>query len=87
MQRAAQRLKQASAGIAVKGQAGNAGRQAHGQRNSSPAPSADEKAAFYADLVNSDRFLPSSAISNTIRDAMLARGLVTVERLRARGVR
>ena len=50
-------------------------------------PSADEKAAFYADLVNSDRFLPSSAISNTMRDAMLARGLVTVERLRERGVR
>jgi hypothetical protein len=87
MQRAAQRLKQASAGIAVKGQAGNAGRQARGQRNTSPAPSADEKAAFYADLVNSDRFLPSSAISNTMRDAMLARGLVTVERLRERGVR
>jgi hypothetical protein len=87
MQRAAQRLKQASPRLAMKGQAGNAGRQANGQRSTSPAPSADEKAAFYADLVNSDRFLPSSAISNTIRDAMLARGLVTVERLRERGVR
>jgi hypothetical protein len=87
MQRAAQRLKQASAGIAAKGQADNAGRQAHGQRSTSPAPSADEKAAFYADLVNSDRFLPSNAITNTMRDAMLARGLVTVERLRERGVR
>ena len=43
--------------------------------------------AFYADLVNSDRYLPVSAISNTMRDAMLARGLVTVERLRERGVR
>ena len=43
--------------------------------------------AFYAELVNSDRYLPVSAISNTIRDAMLARNLVTAERLRARGVR
>ena len=43
--------------------------------------------AFYADLVNSDRYLPVSALSNTMRDAMLARGLVTAERLRARGVR
>ena len=43
--------------------------------------------AFYADLVNSDRFLPTSMISNTMRDAMLARGLVTPERLRERGVR
>jgi hypothetical protein len=88
MERASLRLKQASPRSAVKGQAGAAGRQAHGQRSTSPAaPSADEKAAFYADLVNSDRFLPSSAISNTMRDDMLARGLVTVERLRERGVR
>ncbi len=50
-------------------------------------PIADETAAFYADLVNSDRFLPSTAISNTMRDAMLASGLVTVERLRKRGAR
>ena len=50
-------------------------------------PSDDEKAAFYADMVNSDRYLPANTISNTLRDAMLARGLVTPERLRARGVR
>jgi hypothetical protein len=43
--------------------------------------------AFYAELVNSDRFLPTSMISNAMRDAMLARGLVTAERLRERGVR
>jgi hypothetical protein len=42
---------------------------------------------FYAELVNSNRYLPVSAISNTMRDAMLARGLVTPERLRMRGVR
>lgn len=52
-----------------------------------PRPSADDLAAFYAELVNSDRYLPVSAISNTTRDAMLARGLVTTERLRMRGVR
>ena len=55
-----------------------------------PAPTAKpitDLPAFYADLVNSDRYLPVSAISNTMRDAMLARGLVTAERLRERGVR
>ena len=48
--------------------------------------SADELAAVYAAMVNSDGFLPANTISNTIRDAMLSRGLVTPERLRARGV-
>jgi hypothetical protein len=49
-------------------------------------PSADLP-AFYAEIVNSGRYLPVSAISNSMRDALLARGLVTVERLRERGVR
>ena len=43
--------------------------------------------AFYADWVNSDRHLPASAITNTMRDTMLARHLVTPDRLRARGIR
>jgi hypothetical protein len=30
--------------------------------------------------------MPANTINNTIRDAMLSRGLVTPERLRARGV-
>ena len=38
-------------------------------------------------MVNADGYLPQSVISNTIRDAMLVRGLVTPERLRQRGVR
>jgi hypothetical protein len=42
---------------------------------------------FYAEMVNSDRYLPVSAISNSMRDAMLGRGLVTAERLRERGIR
>ena len=56
---------------------------------STPAPATTpitDLPAFYAELVNSDRYLPVSAISNTIRDAMLARGLVTAEHLRKRGV-
>ena len=43
--------------------------------------------AFYAKIVNTDGYLPVSAISNTMRDAMLGRGLVTAERLRERGIR
>ena len=57
------------------------------KRTEGARPSADELAAFYADMVNSDRYLPANIISNTIRNAMLSRGLVTPERLRARGVR
>ncbi len=56
------------------------------KRTEGTRPSADELAAFYADMVNSDFFLPANTISNTIRDAMLSRGLVTPERLRARSV-
>ena len=57
------------------------------KQETAPRPSTDDLAAFYADLVNSDRYLPANTISNTTRDAMLARGLVTPERLRMRGVR
>jgi hypothetical protein len=48
-------------------------------------PSADP-AAFYADWVNSNRYLPSSAITNAMRDQMLTRGLVTAQRLRERNI-
>jgi hypothetical protein len=92
MQRAAQRLKQTgvakaktSAGTGKPHSQGNSTGRSQ-RRGNAPMPSFEEKAAFYADLVNSDRFLPASMISNTIRDAMLARGLVTHERLRMRGV-
>ncbi|MDP5308674.1 helix-turn-helix domain-containing protein [Paracoccus spongiarum] len=51
-----------------------------------PRASMDEIADFYAGLVNGDGYLPSNAISNTVRNAMLERGLVTAERLRERGV-
>ena len=57
-----------------------------GKHAQGPRPSVDTLAAFYADMVNSDSYLPVSTISNTMRNAMLARGLVTPERLRERGV-
>ena len=50
-------------------------------------PPITDAPVFYADMVNSDRYLPASAISNSMRDAMLARKLVTVARLRERGIR
>ncbi|MCC5972144.1 MAG: helix-turn-helix domain-containing protein [Pararhodobacter sp.] len=89
MQRAAQRLKRSGAPVAVKGPAtGNGGGETRRpKRQDGSRPSDDELAAFYADLVNSDRFLPPSMISNAMCAAMLARGLVTIERLRERGVR
>lgn len=71
-------------------QAANAGQGSTSRRRRksepAPMPSMDDRAAFYAGLVNSDGFLPANMISNSIRDAMLARGLVTPERLRERGV-
>jgi hypothetical protein len=42
--------------------------------------------AFYADWVNSEKYLPPSAISNGMRDQILARGLVTPDQLRVRGI-
>ena len=53
---------------------------------STPPPNEDELAGFYADMVNADGYLPPGTITNRVRDALLARGLVTPERLRMRGV-
>ena len=82
MERAAQRDALAATANA-KGQKA----KRRGKRDEHPRLSDDEKAAFYAKMVNADGYLPQSSINNTIRDAMLARGLVTPERLRMRGVR
>jgi len=82
MERAAQRDAQAAIANA-KGQKAKRRRK----REEPPRISDDEKAAFYAKLVNADGFLPVSSINNSIRDLMLVRGLVTPERLRMRGVR
>jgi hypothetical protein len=56
-------------------------------RNAGPPPSEDELAAFYAAKVNSDAYLPQNMISAAMCGLMLARGLVTPERLRMRGIR
>ncbi|AMY71301.1 helix-turn-helix domain-containing protein [Frigidibacter mobilis] len=85
MARAAQREARAKAPAGAGAQHPDAQRRR--KRDPSPRPSGDELAAFYAELVNSDRYLPANTISNTLRDAMLSRGLVTPERLRMRGVR
>ena len=61
-------------------------RQRSGKPADAPRASMGEIAAFHAGLVNGDGYLPSNAISNSVRNAMLERGLVTPERLRARGV-
>jgi hypothetical protein len=44
-------------------------------------------AVYYADFLNSGRYVSPSSIKNTLRDEMLGRGLVTPELLRQRGVR
>ncbi|MGI3213201.1 helix-turn-helix domain-containing protein [Roseovarius tibetensis] len=85
MQRAAQRQAQRRSG-SEKPKDRQAGRRRGRKTASGPPPSDDELAAFYAGMVNSDQFLPPNMISTTMRDAMLARGLVTADRLRARGV-
>jgi len=82
MERTAQRDAQAAISNA-KGQKAKRRRK----REDPPRLSDNEKAAFYAKMVNADGFLPVSAINNSIRDLMLVRGLVTPERLRMRGVR
>jgi hypothetical protein len=89
MQRAAARPRQTGAGSAGTGTATGSGtsRRPHRHRSEALRPTEDELAAFYARMVNGDSFLPANTISNTLRDAMLARGLVTAERLRMRGVR
>ncbi|MDP3960161.1 MAG: helix-turn-helix domain-containing protein [Pseudorhodobacter sp.] len=82
MERAAGREAQAVA-AGASGQRPKRARKRDEVAHASP----DELAAYYANLVNSDGFLPANMISNTIRDDLLARGLVTPERLRERGVR
>jgi len=81
MERAAQRdaKNAAASGSALKAKRS---RKVQGK----PPPSPDELAAFYAAKVNSDEYLPASMISNAMCEAMLARKLVTTDRLRQRGI-
>jgi hypothetical protein len=82
MERAAQRDAQAAAAN-VSALKSKRSRKAQG----TPPPSPDELASFYAAKVNSDEYLPNGMISNAMCEAMLARRLVTADRLRQRGVR
>lgn len=81
MERAAQRDAQAAI-AAAKGTNAKRRRKA----DAAPAPSEDELAAFYAAKVNSDEYLPKGMISPSMCGLMLARGLVTRERLNLRVV-
>lgn len=48
---------------------------------------AEARLRFFADWINSTRYLPPSAVTNTTTRALLARGLVTKDRLHQRGIR
>ena len=61
------------------------GKTAKKAKADTPKPSRAEIVEFYARCVNGDGFLPLGSVSTSIRHEMLARGLVTEERLRARG--
>ena len=52
-----------------------------------PKPAFEDVVALYADWVNRDGYLPAHLIGTSLRAAMLARGLVTEDRLLERGVR
>ncbi|NRP13518.1 hypothetical protein XMM379_001796 [Aliiroseovarius sp. xm-m-379] len=84
MQRTAQRKAQPKA--ASNRSKGQDGKGRRGKATSAPAPSIDELAAFYADRVKGDGYLPTSMISTAMCQAMLERGLVTHDQLRMRGV-
>jgi DNA-binding MarR family transcriptional regulator len=61
------------------------GKAAKSAKADAPMPSREEILAFYARCVNGDGFFPPNSLSSSIRAELLARGLVTEERLRARG--
>ncbi|MBC7163837.1 MAG: helix-turn-helix domain-containing protein [Roseovarius sp.] len=85
MQRAAGGLKQIGAQVGSSG-TGSGETRHRRKRDTGPRPSEDTLATFYAEIVNSDKFLPPGMISAAMCKAMLDRGLVTPERLRQRGV-
>lgn len=64
---------------------GRGGKSTKSAKANATKPSREEILEFYARCVNGDGFLPQMGISTSIRHEMLVRGLVTEERLRARG--
>ena len=79
MERAAQRDAQEAVAAASSGKA-----KRRRKVEIKPPPSDDEVAVFYAAKVNSDEYLPRDLFSSRTCGLMLARGLVTPERLRQR---
>jgi Helix-turn-helix domain len=61
-------------------------RKAQPDGRKQPAASNEEIIRFYADWINSGRYLVPNSISASIRNALLARGMVTEDRLHERGV-
>ena len=61
-----------------------AARQARERREADPRITAQHR--FFADWINSDRYLPPTAVTNTMARALLRFDLVTVARLAERGV-
>jgi DNA-binding transcriptional ArsR family regulator len=57
-----------------------------GEKKPAARASRAEILAFTADWINSDRYVPTSAVSNVMRDDLLAAGLVTVAALRAKQI-
>ena len=51
-----------------------------------PPASPEDRLKFFADWINGERYLPSSAISTTLAQALIDAGLVTVAQLRKRGI-
>ena len=58
----------------------------HAEKTSGPEPSAIDPVERMAAWINSDAYVPPSAVSNTMRDELLARGLVTEATLRRRQI-
>jgi hypothetical protein len=85
MARAAEAAARRKAEATKRPATGKGGKSAKSAKADAPKPSRAEIVEFYARCVNGVGFLPQMGISTSIRHEMLARGLVTEERLRARG--
>jgi DNA-binding MarR family transcriptional regulator len=85
MARAAEAAARRKAEATKRRTPGEGGKSTKSAKADAPKPSREEILEFYARCVNGDGFLPQMGISTSIRHEMLARGLVTEERLRARG--
>ena len=73
---------------ATAARSGRVDKSARRPRNAPEAPASEEdQLRFMAEWVNSDRYIPPSAIGNIMRGRLVARGLVTEARMQARGFR